>query len=475
LTHDGVTVGVVGTGDDRRLLARARDERKLSRFTGMPVRGAEQPTVDGPVSAANAAVVREVLPWLSPRPIGLAASAGTGDRLGRATPGHVRAFRSSGAGVAAIFAQQSAREMGRLDRSPQDVLDDATFGCLEEGWDHPVGADADHLKTTEDIDRCLAAGFSLFTLDPGDHVRVVADAPTREVFEDVAWEELEDTPASTLRRYVGTVLNPGTEEVQISEAAVVRAVAKYGPAVAETVRMYRHLLDRAGREVEVEVAVDETEQVTSVVEHFYIAAELRRLGVRMVSFAPRYTGRFEKGVDYIGDVDRFAAELRRHAAVAQELGPYKLSLHSGSDKVSIYHVAAEATGRLVHLKTSGTSYLEALAVAASSSPELFRHIYHLSRESYRSARASYHVSAALERTPEAEAVEDASLPKLVDAFDSRQILHVGYGDVLTTRDDTGHRWIAAELDDLLARESEQYAERLARHLGRHLTSFQAPA
>lgn len=475
LTHGDVTVGVVGTRDGRRLRARAPDERLLVRFEGAPVRGTAQPTLDGPLSVANAAVVREVLPWLSPRPLGLLTSAGTGDRLGRATPGHARAFRTSGAGVAAVFAQQSAREMGRLGRIPQEVLDHATFGCLEAGWEHPVGADADHLKSTEDIDRCLAAGFSLFTLDPGDHIRDVRNTTGSEALDEVGWDALEDDRGSMLRRYVGTDLDLGSEKMHVSEAAIVRAAAKYGPAVAEAVRMHRHLLDRAEREVEVEVAVDETEPVTSVVEHFYFAAELNRLGVRMISFAPRYRGRFEKGVDYIGDVDEFTAELRRHAAVARALGPYKLSLHSGSDKFSVYDAAAEATNRLVHLKTSGTSYLEGLAVAAACSPDLFRHIYHLSRESYRRARASYHVSAALERSPEADAVSDAALPELVDAFDSRQILHVGYGDVLTFRDEAGQRWIAAALDDLLVREAEQYAERLERHMGRHLAPFGTPA
>ena len=110
--------------------------------------------------------------------------------------------------------------------------------------------------------------------------------------------------------------------------------------------------------------MDETEEPTSPAEHVYIASELRRLGVKWVSFAPRFVGRFEKGVDYIGDVQAFKDNLAIHAAIARQFGPYKLSLHSGSDKFSIYSIFMEETRGLAHLKTAGTSYLEALRTIA---------------------------------------------------------------------------------------------------------------
>ena len=127
----------------------------------------------------------------------------------------------------------------------------------------------------------------------------------------------------------------------------------------------RHLVQAAGtRPFELEVSVDETDQPTSHAEHIYIASELKRLGVNWVSLAPRYVGRFEKGVDYIGDLAAFETDFAGHAAIARQFGPYKLSLHSGSDKFSIYPIAARLTGGLVHLKTAGTSYLEALRTIA---------------------------------------------------------------------------------------------------------------
>ena len=106
--------------------------------------------------------------------------------------------------------------------------------------------------------------------------------------------------------------------------------------------------------------------------------------------------------------------LVTHSRIARALGPYKLSLHSGSDKFSIYGLVAEATGRMVHLKTSGTTYLCALGVLADRAPALFREIYAVSRELYRGTRASYQVSARLDQTPPAAEVPDAELGRLVE-------------------------------------------------------------
>ena len=104
-----------------------------------------------PLTHATVSALRHRLPWLRPQTLGLAKSAGCGDRLGLATPGHLRAIRRV-AGIAPILAQQSMRENARTGRSPQEVVDDATWGVFQEGWREPWGADADHLKSTGDID-----------------------------------------------------------------------------------------------------------------------------------------------------------------------------------------------------------------------------------------------------------------------------------------------------------------------------------
>jgi hypothetical protein len=235
--------------------------------------------------------------------------------------------------------------------------------------------------------------------------------------------------------------------------------------------MYRYIQARVrdGR-FELEVSVDETVSPTSVAEHIYIVGELRRLGVRWVSLAPRFVGDFEKGVDYIGDLEIFAAEFEKHAAVARAFGPYKLSLHSGSDKFSIYPIAARLTaagdaagGPMAHLKTAGTSYLEALRTVATVDTELFRDILGLARESYETDRATYHVSAALAKVPAGDELGDEDLPGLLEDFDAREVLHVTFGSIL---DAFGDRLRAT-----LRFNENVYWELLAAHFERHLRPF----
>lgn len=471
LKAGSVTLNVTREGQSRQLRAVAPVPGLLSAFEGTRSETAAGSVLEGDLSPVNAAAVRDHAPWLSPRPLGQGTSAGVGDRLGLATVGHVRAFHGHGEGVNPVFAQQSAREMARLGRTPQQVLDDATFGCVEGRWTHQVGADADHLKSTTDIDACLAAGFSMFTIDPGDLVRSVERVPGNDELARVPWPELEDDPDSLRRRYVEASLDLHGDRLPVKEADVLRAVVKYGAAIAHAAAMCRHLLERAHHPVELEIAVDETEAVTTLFEHFFIVSALARLGIQISSFAPRYVGSFEKGIEYRGEVAEFERSFAQHAQVARALGAYKLSLHSGSDKFSLYPFVVAATEGRVHLKTSGTSYLEALAVAAEIEPNLFREIYQLSRSAYREASASYQVSARLDHAPEPEEVDEARLRDLLNCSDTRQILHVGYGAALSSRDNSGVARIDRDLRELLHREADYYADRLELHLGEHLKHF----
>jgi len=429
-----------------------------------------------PCSPRNAESLRVHLPWLRPAPLGTGTSAGLGDRLGLATPGHVRAVRAVGGGLRPIFAQQSIREMSRTGRTPQEVMDDATWGAFGEGWRDGVGADADHLKTPADVDACLAAGFTMFTIDPGEHVDSVADradaSTLRAAVGALPWGDLEDTEADQRARYRDRAVSLEGHRFTLDEETLLRAAAKYGKAVAHVVRMERHLRTAAGdRAVELEVSVDETETPTAPAEHYWVASELRRLGVEWVSLAPRFVGRFEKGVDYIGDLRELEKDLTVHAAIARELGPYKLSLHSGSDKFSVYPLAAAATRGLVHLKTAGTSYLEALRTVADLDPDLFRAIYAFARERYETDRASYHVSARLERAPEARDVPEVQLGSLLEQFDAREILHVTFGSVLNARDEEDRPRFRDALFRLLTESPEAYARHLEAHFVRHLRPF----
>jgi hypothetical protein len=430
--------------------------------------------VEGPCDAKNAAALRETLPWLRPQRIAGRPSVGLGDRLGLATPGHVRAVR--GSGFVPMLAQQSIREMTRTDRSPRQVMDDALWGVLQTGFRDGFGADADHLKSPEDIDRCAAVGFTFYTVDPGDHVDDEADAAEGSAlaakYDALPWPALETTPRGLAPDYQGYAVDlPGGEGVRFTETLLKRAAAKYGRAVAHTAALYRHLLATVGEdEFELEVSVDETETPTTPPEHVFVARELERLGVQWVSLAPRFVGRFEKGVDYIGDLGELERTFAAHVAVAERFGGYKISLHSGSDKFSVYRVAARHGAERVHVKTAGTSYLEALRVLASLEQDLFREILDFARGRYEEDKATYHVSADLGNVPAAGDLGGDQLPELLEDFDARQVLHVTFGSVLTA--DGGKRFKGRLLESL-RRHEEAYAEGLEKHFGRHLAPFVA--
>jgi hypothetical protein len=420
-----------------------------------------------PLTAANAAILRDRLPWLRPQPLGVAKSAGCGDRLGLATPGHIRALRSAGE-LAPILAQQSMRENARTGRTPQQVLDDAMWGAFQEGWREPWGADADHLKTTADIDLCVAAGYTFYTVDPGDHVDNEAHTAPKNLLDSkvasLPWDRLDDSPERLTARYLSAKYEVEGIVLMFDEVSLARAAAKYGGAIAHTAEMYRHLAAKmVGHVFELEVSVDETETPTSPLEHFFVANELRRLEVQWVSLAPRYIGRFEKGVDYIGDIAEFAAELAKHAAIARSMGPYKLSIHSGSDKFRVYPAFARHAGRLVHLKTAGTSYLEALRAIAEAEPELFRKILAYALDRYEEDSATYHVSADPGKVPLPASLPLEELVGVLDLFDGRQVLHVTFGSVLER--------FGASLLAALAANEEVYYRALEVHFHRHFEPF----
>jgi hypothetical protein len=169
-------------------------------------------------------------------------------------------------------------------------------------------------------------------------------------------------------------------------------------------------------------------------------------------------------VDYIGDLAEFEESFREHAAVSRTIGPYKLSLHSGSDKFSVYPIAARNAGGLVHLKTAGTSYLEAVRAIGMTDPGFFREILSVAIERYETDKATYHVSADLSKVRELVRTGNMKSSDLLDDFHCRQVLHVTYGSVLDRfRDSFLH----------VLRENENvYYGVLEKHFWKHLEPFQ---
>ena len=382
-------------------------------------------------------------------PLALAPSFGFGDRLGLATPGHVAAVR--GTKFAPIFAQQSVRENARTGRTPQQVMDDAKRAVDAAKWDAPWGADADHLKTVEDIPPFVEAGYTFFTVDPGEHVDNAADSDPLDVLKRKAVAFINWDHLSML------YLDQNEEQVwgNFEAETLQRAIVKYGDAIQHSVSMFKRLSELTDA-FDFEVSVDETDSPTTSLEHFFIANELTRLGVRFTSLAPRFIGRFEKGVDYIGDLNALDTELAKHAAVTAHFGTYKLSLHSGSDKFSVYPLVAKHWGERIHVKTAGTSYLEALRVLASHEPDLFLKIYLLGRERYETDKRTYHVSAQLDLLPNTD-----DLPSLLNDFHAREVLHVTFGSALAQ--------FGVELKAALVKHETAYYEGLRTHFDKHLS------
>jgi len=381
-------------------------------------------------------------------PLGLSPSFGFGDRLGLATLGHIAAVK--GTKFAPIFAQQSVRENTRTGRTPQQVVDDAKRAVDAAKWDAPWGADADHLKTVDDIPPFVDAGYTFFTIDPGEHVDNGADTDSVDVLKQkvaaLGWDELS-----------ALYLSGNGEQVwgQFEAELLMRATVKYGRAIQHAVSMFKRLSELKDS-FDFEVSVDETDSSTTPLEHFFIANELTRAGVKFTSLAPRFIGRFEKGVDYIGDLDALDVEMSKHAAVTAHFGTYKLSLHSGSDKFSVYPLVAKHWGERLHVKTAGTSYLEALRVLAKHEPDLFTKIYTLGRERYETDKKTYHVSAELSKLPNTK-----DLPSLLEDFHAREVLHVTFGSALGQ--------FGSEIKSSLEKHADAYRVDLELHFDKHLS------
>jgi tagaturonate epimerase len=432
-----------------------------------------------PISHDNAMVIRELFEHTRPRLIGIENSYGLGDRIGLANPGHLQAIRNSG--FHPVLAQQSIRELTRTNRTPEEVLDAATWAVFQEGYKGGFGADADHLKTTEDIDRMMRAGFTMFTIDPSEYVvNEAAGLTDKELLSrvpDVSWNVLADTFEGFMKRYKKQSFD--IEENFSLEPAyneVLQAIVKYGNVLAHVVTMHNHIKTLyPDQPAELEVSVDETDSPTTLFEHYFIANELRRFGIELVSLAPRFIGDFEKGIDYKGNINAFTEEYKKHIAIAETLGPYKLSIHSGSDKFSVY----DAIGRIgkghVHVKTAGTSYLEALRVVAVKQPKLFRDILKLSCENYTEVKQTYHVSGKLSAIPDPDAMEDYELVQLFDQDDARQVLHVAFGLVLTIKDASGRYVFKDKIISCLTDNEKLHYRFIKKHFLKHIEPFGLPA
>ena len=268
-----------------------------------------------------------------------------GDRLGLASRSH---HVTAGRAVAGS-GPKSKREMDLTGRSSMMFLrcQLAVFRKVKR-----IGADGDHLKTKDEVEAALSAGYSMITLDCFDQVKPLANLGNIDL--ESSYRTL---PEEKRRYYEETYLDKsypvGSLQVLMDERDYLVNVLLYHPVVEQVEKIYRDCLLPAGREIDYEISLDETLSPTSLTGHFFVARELQQRNIPIVSMAPRYVGEFEKGIDYIGDLDEFSRYVQEHAELAKHFG-YRLSFHSGSDKFSTYEIINKWTGGKFHLKTSGT-------------------------------------------------------------------------------------------------------------------------
>ena len=428
-----------------------------------------------PCNHHNASLLRERFPFTSPQVMGLKPAIGTGDRIGLATPGHIRAVKEFG--LFPVLAQQSIREMARSARSPEDVMDDVTWAVFQEGYRGGFAADADHLKTREDVDATFKAGFTMYTIDPSDYVDDESSrhdlGTLREKFSDLPWDGLKSNQTDCFRRYLHRKFEltsrEGSLRLEFTKEKLLRAAVKYAHAIGHVAEMNRHL-EKLFKEkkFDMEISIDETIEPTSPLEHFFIASELHRLGVHFQGIAPRFVGKFEKAIDYIGDLKEFESDLRNHVIIAKSSG-YKLSVHSGSDKFSIYPILGRLARDIIHLKTAGTSYLETLRIVARHDPRLFREIVSSSLRYFEKDRSTYFVSASISVIPAPDKVSDKDLEKTyLEIPDARQILHVTFGSILTAREGDGSFQFRDRIKRVVFDHEEEYYQTISEHIGRHI-------
>ena len=438
-------------------------------------RGADR-TVNGkpvkvcPMTHNNCAQLRTLFKYLNPISRGdRRLSFGMGDRLGVATPGHVRAIRDHD--VFPVLAQQSVRELNLTRRNFEGVLDDVCWAVFQEGYTKGFGADADHLKMEEEVDMGLRSGYSMITLDCSDYI----DNRYFDMEEEQLLKSYEALPATEIKRIDKEYLTSGFKidektSIVFTDNDLMRFVLVYTAALEFVSHIYHDLILKNPQRVDFEVSIDETTVPTSPEAHYFIASELKRRRVRVDNMAPRFCGEFQKGIDYLGNITDFEKELIIHSKIADLFG-YRLSIHSGSDKFKVFPYIGKYTCLNVHVKTAGTSWLEAVRLIAEKNPVLYRRMHKFALENIEKAKKYYHISAKPERIPDIDTLVDEGLPELLQNEDSRQVLHISYGLLLQEKDKKRKYVFRDDIYGAIFAYEEEYYKNLINHIGKHLKAL----
>ncbi|OGP57460.1 MAG: hypothetical protein A2162_09315 [Deltaproteobacteria bacterium RBG_13_52_11b] len=474
---NGLLFGLVRTPEGRRLAVMGERGTVLADpFRGDILSGTSALKICD-LSSENTECLMARFPFTRPKSIlKYPVTLGTGDRLGVATPGHVRAIRTFR--VRPVFAQQSVRENTQTGRDFNEVIRNATWAVFQENYREGYGADGDHLKSLREIGDALDAGVSMVTLDVSEKLNPEAfHAPIESINRTYGGEIGEEESKVLFHLFLGKefyLQGPQGEcRIRFDEESVKRNALLYHKAIDFAEEVYEFIRSRKGNRtaIDFEVSIDETPFPTSPESHLFFIIELSHRGIRIDSLAPRFIGEFQKGIDYRGDLRVFREQFSHHALIAQYYGNYKLSVHSGSDKFSVFPDLGKLARDGFHLKTAGTSWLEAMRLIALKTPPLFKEMHQVALESFNEASKLYHVTTDLGRIPNLETLHDQDLPALLDQVDPRQLLHITYGFLLNAKDREGKDLFRDRFYQTLAHYEEDYWSLLERHIQKHLTSL----
>lgn len=420
-----------------------------------------------PLSHNNADALRKAYAFTAPaRVLERDKTMGVGDRLGIAGDGHISVFKKYN-NITPILSQQSIRELNLTNRTFADVIDVASFAVFRNNFTTGFGADGDHVKTADEVAYALKSGCTMITLDCSEQIdnsiEGMSDAEVDAKY--VCDPELESI-------YLNKTFDIG-EGVSISfdKNLFRRTVLTYKKAIEHAISIFFNLIKSDnGLNADFEISIDETLTPTLPEQHFFVANELVRNNVHVSTVAPRFCGEFQKGIDYIGNLDQFAKEMKIHAAISRHFG-YKISIHSGSDKFSVFPSAGKETKGKFHLKTAGTNWLEAMKLVAMKDAALYRAVHKYALVAFNEASKYYHVTTNLANIPDVDTLSDAELPKLFENNDSRQLIHITYGLILNKKNADGSFEFKDKLYKLWRDNRDAYAELLFNHIGHHASAI----
>jgi tagaturonate epimerase len=369
-------------------------------------------------------------------------SFGVGDRFGHEGAAQLRALQKAAAqGVHIVPVwNKSNREHVIVGTAPESTRVEADAAVRDCGWSNSYYVDADHI-TLANVDPYLASS-DYFTIDIADYIGKPAGSRTTKSF------------LSSMAKHKGTYKVKGLQlPVEITDSAIERFAASYLYGIAEAGKVYRHIAWKKGSAGFVtEVSIDEAPHPQSAIELLLILIGLAIEGVPIQTLAPKFPGAFLKGVDYVGDVRRFAACFSDYLTViAYAVKNYdlprnlKLSIHTGSDKFALYpimHHAIQGMDMGIHLKTAGTTWLEELSGLASSGSAGLKFAKEIYRESYARCEALCQPYLAIididpQQLPAPEIVASWGSEEFVNALQHdesckdynrhlRQLLHIGF-------------------------------------------------